>query len=40
VKETVVSIDIHSHFLLASLALFLAELVWRKLPLRRRKAIG
>ena len=34
VKETVVSTDIHSYFLLASLALFLAELVWRKLPLR------
>lgn len=31
-KETVVSTDIHTHFLLVSLALFLAELVWRKLP--------
>ena len=34
VKETIVSNDIHSYFLLASLSLFLAELVWRKLPLR------
>ena len=36
-KETVVSTDIHTHFLLASLALFLAELVWRKLPRWRRR---
>ena len=38
VKETVVSADIHTHFLLASLALFLAELVWRKLPRWHRRA--
>ena len=38
VKETVVSTDIHTHFLLASLALFLAELVWRKLPRWHRRA--
>jgi len=36
-KERVVSTDIHTHFLLASLALFLAELVWRKLPRWRRR---
>ena len=34
-KEMVVSTDIHSHFLIASLILFLADLVWRKIPLRR-----
>jgi len=37
-KETVVSSDIHTHFLFASLALFLAELVWRKLPRWHRRA--
>ena len=34
-KETVVSTDIHTPFLVASLVLFLAELIWRKFPLRR-----